>query len=39
MPTSKLVLHILAEIGEVKLIIRDILRLLLVFKIYMQVDL
>lgn len=38
-PTSELFLHILAEVGQVKLIIRDLLRCLLIFKIYMQVDL
>lgn len=39
MPTSKLFLHIPAEVGEVKLRIRDVLRFLLIFKIHMQVDL
>ena len=39
MPTSKLFLHIPAEVGEVKLTIRVVLRFLLIFKIHMQVDL
>lgn len=39
MPTSELFLHILAEVGQVKLIIRYLLRCLLIFKIHMQVDL
>lgn len=34
MPTSKLFLHTLAEVGQVKLIIIDLLIFLLIFKTY-----
>lgn len=37
MSTSKLSLHVLAEVGQVKLIIKDASIFLLIFQIYMQV--
>lgn len=37
MSTSKLSLHVLAEVSQVKLIIKDASIFLLIFKIYMQV--